>query len=65
MMFAGHPWITYRPTIFGLGSGPIYLGYLQCTGSEQRIVDCELSQNFESDCSHFSAVGLECSCEKK
>lgn len=43
---------------FGIGSGPIYLDDLRCTGTEDRLVSCP--QATVGDCSHVEDVGVRC-----
>ena len=47
--------IAYVSAYFGRGGGPIALSYLQCTGNEERLVDC-LSGGGRA-CSH---TGVRC-----
>ena len=46
---------------YGIGTGPIYLNGLNCTGKEGRITDCQ-TINFGSlrFCTHESDTGVIC-----
>ena len=51
----------YSGAPFGPGRGPIHLGDIRCTGSEQRLIDCPYTNNtFESDCTHGEDVAVYC-----
>ena len=41
----------------------IALSGLNCTGDEERLVDCPHSGFGDHDCSHDQAAGLYCGCE--
>ena len=44
---------------FGQGTGPrVFNNYVQCTGSEMRLVDCPLGSRIS--CSHNYDVGVRC-----
>ena len=46
---------------FGQGSGPIILGYVQCTGSEQTLFQCQHNVLDQLGCtSHSYDAGVEC-----
>ena len=42
---------------FGQGSGAIFRQYLQCAGTESRLVDCPTSS---SSCTHAEDAGVTC-----
>lgn len=44
---------------FGQGSGPILLNYVQCVGTEERLINC--SSRPVSRCSHYEDAGVRCS----
>ncbi len=45
---------------FGIGSGPILLDYVRCTGLEYRLLDC-LHRGIEVEsCTHSSDAGVSC-----
>ena len=47
---------------YGEGSGPIWLGEVNCTGDEDDIERCEHSDWGEvTGCLHSQHVGVECS----
>ena len=49
---------TPRPAAhFGQGTGSILRQYLQCSGTESRLVDCPTSS---STCTHVEDVGVTC-----
>ena len=45
---------------FGLGSGPIWLDQVVCTGTEYFIQDCDHDDFGENDCTHTEDVGVVC-----
>ena len=45
---------------FGLGSGPIHLDNVACTGSEAALVNCTYDP-ITTDCSHIEDAGVRCS----
>ena len=42
---------------FGAGTGSILKQYLQCTGTESRLVDCSSTS---SSCTHIEDAGVTC-----
>ena len=49
-----------RYAFFGQGTGPIVLNnFVQCTGSETRLLDCPLGSRISS-CQHYYDVGVRC-----
>ena len=44
---------------FGGGVGPIYLGEVECTGTEVGLGDCSRT-TFPGFCSHFKDAGVTC-----
>ena len=46
----------------GQGSGPIWLKYLQCTGTESNLLECQRGYNigYPYGCSHYEDVGVIC-----
>ena len=49
------PW-----AIFGQGSGNIVLDDVQCTGSEDGILDCPSRDGGVHDCNHYEDAGVRC-----
>ena len=47
---------------FGVGSGPIYLGAVMCSGSETNISMC--NNGTTASCSHAVDAGVSCSVSK-
>ena len=43
---------------FGGGSGPIVLNDVQCSGSENALLDCPA--NVDHDCDHSEDAGVRC-----
>ena len=47
---------------FGIGTGPIYLNGLNCSGNETRITDCQgLNPGSLTFCTHQHDAGVICS----
>lgn len=49
---------TFPDARYGAGSGRIYIGSLQCTGSEARLTDCP--RGTIDGCTHQDDAGLAC-----
>ena len=45
-------------SFFGVGSGPILLDNVQCTGDEDSLVNCTYISNH--NCLHFEDAGVVC-----
>ncbi|MGH0149149.1 UNVERIFIED_CONTAM: hypothetical protein FKN15_014474, partial [Acipenser sinensis] len=46
---------------FGHGTGPIWLSYISCTGSETALRDCTINKWGEQGCYHSYDLGVICS----
>ena len=51
---------VFSSSTFGQGSGPIILDDLQCTGLENRLIDCVHRGLGVHDCNHHQDVGIRC-----
>lgn len=49
---------------FGVGSGPILLDDVSCTGKEPGLVLCNKREWFRHDCTHHEDVNIACSPER-
>lgn len=47
--------------VFGSGSGNIVLGNVNCSGSEDKITDCQFNGIGSHNCDKSKAVGIKCS----
>ena len=45
---------------YGEGTGRILLTSVECTGSEKKLVDCDISNDDVSSCTHAVDAGLLC-----
>ena len=45
---------------FGLSSGPILLGDIDCLGTEATLLECSLTPFVGENCTHGRDVGLRC-----
>ena len=50
--------VSYNSAQFGRGSGHITLSFLQCSGYEERLIDCRSSPT--RVCSHVEDAGVRC-----
>ena len=48
----------YSSAHFGHGGGPITLSFLQCSGYEERLIDCRSAPT--RVCSHMEDAGVRC-----
>jgi len=51
---------VYRSTVYGSGTGQIWLDDLQCTGSETSFVNCTHNGWGVHDCNHYYDVSILC-----
>lgn len=57
---------TTTASTFGLGSGPVFLSDVHCTGSEATLLDCRHTAiALGSYCTHNRDVGVRCEGEFK
>ena len=53
--------VAYPAAHFGMGSGPIFLDQLQCSGSEQSLLECSAVTDLGlHSCDHFMDAGVKC-----
>ena len=53
--------VAYPAARFGMGSGPIFLDQLQCSGSEQSLLDCLTFTDLGlHSCHHSMDAGVKC-----
>ena len=50
---------AHTDAYFGEGSGPIHLDFVQCSGSEYNLTECEIRNN-RVQTSHVFDVGVKC-----
>ena len=50
---------AHTDAYFGEGSGPIHLDFVQCSGSEYNLTECEI-RNDRDRTSHSFDVGVKC-----
>ena len=48
---------------FGLGTGPILLSDLYCTGTESSLLECSQQSCYVTSCTHSNDVGVICECK--
>ena len=48
---------------FGLGTGPVHISYVGCSGTEQELLDCSYSGFDNTYCSHSYDAGVRCQSE--
>ncbi|XP_039523938.1 deleted in malignant brain tumors 1 protein-like [Pimephales promelas] len=57
----GEPVDALGDAHFGPGSGPIWMSYVACTGSESTLKNCGSSGWGKSNCDHINDTGVICS----
>ncbi|CAI8029055.1 Neurotrypsin, partial [Geodia barretti] len=56
----GYP-VRYAYYDYGMGRGPIFLDDVDCSGDEERLIDCEHNGISVHDCYHYQDAGVYCS----
>ena len=49
-----------RHASFGQGRGPVFLEYVQCSGFEESLLDCDNNRLGYSTCGHYEDAGVVC-----
>ncbi|XP_016112813.1 scavenger receptor cysteine-rich type 1 protein M130-like [Sinocyclocheilus grahami] len=57
----GEPVDALSDAHFGPGTGPIWISYVVCTGSESTLKNCGTTGWSKSDCDHNEDAGVRCS----
>ena len=57
MIFIGA--VAYARAQFGQGSGPIWMDYVRCSGTEARLIECTYDSDTSED-SHNEDAGVQC-----
>ena len=52
--------VTRNYAYYGMGSGPILLSNLYCTGSEETLLDCNRNMYGALSCVHRQDAGVVC-----
>lgn len=52
--------ISRRYAYYGMGSGPILLSDLYCTGTESNMLECNRNMYGTLSCSHNQDAGVRC-----
>ena len=50
--------IAYSSAQFGAGAGPIVMDNVECTGGENRLIECPFI--FNHNCGHSEDAGVRC-----
>ena len=50
----------YSNAYFGEGSGAVHLNYIQCSGTEYNLTECEIAKTSRDQISHSQDVGVRC-----
>ena len=59
----GYPSAEEAVSLFGGGSGPIWLDEVSCIGTEVELTQCDHNGFGIEDCSHFEDAGVRCAIE--
>lgn len=59
----GYGFVSTRQIHYGEGTGPIWLSGLDCTGDEDRLVDCPHDAVVSDNCDHLDDAGVRCTDE--
>ena len=51
---------AFGPEKFGAGSGEIWLDNVECTGEENRLIDCPAEAIGDDNCRHSEDAGARC-----
>ncbi|XP_059366926.1 scavenger receptor cysteine-rich domain-containing group B protein-like [Carassius carassius] len=57
----GEPVDAVGNALFGQGSGPIWMDFVRCVGSESALKDCGAAGWEQSNCNHAKDAGVICS----
>ena len=60
LLYAGSTQHLTASSLYGEGSGPVFLSNLGCTGSEDNLLQCPHTVIFGTLCTHALDVGLYC-----
>ena len=52
--------LSFSVAYFGKGTGPIWLGDIQCSGNEQFLVNCTKTAIGVHNCEHVEDAGVRC-----
>ena len=52
--------LSYSASLFGDGEGPIWLDNVDCSGSEDSILDCHHNGFGVHNCRHTEDIGIIC-----
>ena len=57
--------VTYRnDAYYGYGNGTIWMNYVYCGGSENRLIDCSTGYGFGAYyCEYYEMAGVYCPCK--
>ena len=53
-------WFSLRNAVYGLGTGPIHLDNVNCTGNESSLLECPRNEQ-RHDCNHGQDASAVCS----